>query len=84
MRKGSAVWGPNRMLYGSIFLAMFMSLGHHIDHVIRGNHVGWQGLYTSRPLERVRRKPHEDLAQDRTLRGEPRCPREPGRSNPNH
>jgi len=29
------------MLYGLIFLAMFMSLGHHIDHVIRGNHVGW-------------------------------------------
>jgi hypothetical protein len=29
------------MLYALIFLAMFMSLGHHIDHVIRGNHVGW-------------------------------------------
>jgi len=44
MRKGSTVSGPNRtnrMLYGLIFLAMFMSLGHHIDHVIRGNHVGW-------------------------------------------
>ena len=44
MRKGSAVSGlnrTNRMLYGLIFLAMFMSLGHHIDHVIRGNHVGW-------------------------------------------
>jgi hypothetical protein len=44
MRKGSAVSGPNRtnrILYGLIFLAMFMSLGHHIDHVIRGNHVGW-------------------------------------------
>jgi hypothetical protein len=24
-----------------IFVAMFTSLGHHIDHVIRGNHVGW-------------------------------------------
>jgi hypothetical protein len=35
MRKESAVWGPNRMLYGLIFLAMFKSLGHHIDHVIR-------------------------------------------------
>ena len=42
MQKGSAVWGPNnRVLYGLIFLAMFMSLGHHIDHIIRGNHVGW-------------------------------------------
>lgn len=41
MRKGSAVFGPNRILYGLIFLATLMSLGHHIDHVIRGNHVGW-------------------------------------------
>jgi hypothetical protein len=44
MRNGSAVPGlnrTNRILYSLIFLAMFMSLGHHIDHVIRGNHVGW-------------------------------------------
>jgi len=41
MRKGSAVLGPNKILYGLIFLAIVMSLGHHIDHVIRGNHVGW-------------------------------------------
>src|ERR671918_1267760 len=44
MRKGSTVSGPNRtnrILYGLIFLAMFMSLGHHIDHLIRGNHVSW-------------------------------------------
>ena len=41
VRKGSAVWGSNRILYGLIFLAMFLSLGHHIDHVIRGNNVGW-------------------------------------------
>ncbi len=41
MRKGSAVFGPNRILYGLIYLAMFMSLGHHVDHVIRGNNVGW-------------------------------------------
>jgi hypothetical protein len=41
MRKGSAVWGPNRILYALIYLAMFLSLGHHIDHLIRGNHVGW-------------------------------------------
>jgi hypothetical protein len=24
-----------------IFLALFMSLGNHIDHLIRGNHIGW-------------------------------------------
>ena len=41
MHKGSAVWGSNRVMYLLVFLAMFMSLGHHIDHVIRGNHVGW-------------------------------------------
>ncbi len=41
MSKGSAVFGSNRILYGLIFLAMIMSLGHHIDHIIRGNHVGW-------------------------------------------
>ena len=41
MRKGSAVSMQNRILYGLIFLAMFLSLGHHIDHVIRGNQVGW-------------------------------------------
>jgi hypothetical protein len=28
------------MLYGLIFLAMFLSLGQHIDHIIRGNHIG--------------------------------------------
>jgi hypothetical protein len=31
----------DRTLYALIYLAAFMSLGHHIDHVIRGNHVGW-------------------------------------------
>jgi hypothetical protein len=41
VRKGSAVFMQNRILYGLIFLAMFMSLGHHIDHVFRGNQVGW-------------------------------------------
>src|SRR5918992_2624206 len=41
VRKGSAVFMQNRILYGLIFLAMFMSLGHHIDHIIRGNQVGW-------------------------------------------
>src|SRR3712207_1977366 len=29
------------MLYGLVYLAAFMSMGHHIDHVIRANHVGW-------------------------------------------
>jgi hypothetical protein len=41
VRKGSAVSGISKIMYGLIFLAMFMSLGHHIDHMIRGNHVGW-------------------------------------------
>ena len=41
MRKGSAVSVRDKTLYGLIFLALFMSLGHHIDHVIRGNNVGW-------------------------------------------
>ena len=31
----------DRMLYGLVYLAAFMSLGHHVDHVIRGNNVGW-------------------------------------------
>src|SRR5918997_3528636 len=41
MRKGSAVSMQNRILCGLIFLAMFLSLGHHIDHIIRDNNVGW-------------------------------------------
>ncbi len=31
----------DRRLYGLIYLALFLSIGHHIDHAIRGNHVGW-------------------------------------------
>lgn len=31
----------DRTLYLLTFLAVAMSLGHHIDHVIRGNAVGW-------------------------------------------
>jgi len=31
----------DRRLYALIYLAALMALGHHIDHVIRGNHVGW-------------------------------------------
>lgn len=30
-----------RVVYGLIYLAAFMSLGHHVDHIIRGNHIGW-------------------------------------------
>ncbi len=31
----------DRRLSGLVFLATVLSLGHHIDHIIRGNHVGW-------------------------------------------
>lgn len=31
----------DRVLYGLIALATLLSLGHHLDHIIRGNHVGW-------------------------------------------
>ena len=31
----------NRFIYVLIYLAAFLSLGHHVDHIIRGNHVGW-------------------------------------------
>ena len=31
----------NKTLYGLVLLATFMSLGHHVDHVLRGNHTGW-------------------------------------------
>ena len=41
MSKRSAGFRSKRIMYGLIFLAMIMSLGHHIDYVIRGNHVGW-------------------------------------------
>ncbi len=41
MQKGSAAYMRNRTLYGLIYLAAFMSLGHHIDHAIRSNHIGW-------------------------------------------
>lgn len=41
---------PSRMLYGMIYLTMFMSLGHHADHMIRGNHVGWPLLEYPTPF----------------------------------
>lgn len=31
----------DRRAYVLISVATFLSLGHHLDHVIRGNHVGW-------------------------------------------
>lgn len=31
----------DRTLYGLVALAALMSIGHHVDHVVRGNHVGW-------------------------------------------
>ena len=31
----------DRVLYVFISLALVFSLGHHVDHLIRGNHVGW-------------------------------------------
>jgi hypothetical protein len=41
MQRGSSISVQRRTLYGLVYLAMFLSLGHHIDHVIRGNNVGW-------------------------------------------
>lgn len=32
---------PDKKLYGLTFLAAFLALGHHVDHIIRGNNVGW-------------------------------------------
>ncbi len=31
----------DRRAYVLIVLSTILSLGHHVDHVIRGNHVGW-------------------------------------------
>ncbi len=31
----------DRTVYALVALAALMSIGHHVDHVIRGNHVGW-------------------------------------------
>jgi len=33
--------GVDRRLLGLIALATVFGLGHHVDHLIRGNHVGW-------------------------------------------
>ena len=37
---GDRTGTSDRVLYGLIALAVVLSLGHHIDHVIRGNNVG--------------------------------------------
>lgn len=31
----------NRRLYALILIALVLAVGHHLDHIIRGNHVGW-------------------------------------------
>ncbi|MEX5258039.1 hypothetical protein [Kocuria arenosa] len=31
----------NRRLYALILIALLLAVGHHLDHLIRGNHVGW-------------------------------------------
>ncbi len=31
----------SKTVYGLVCLATLMSVGHHVDHIIRGNHVGW-------------------------------------------
>lgn len=33
--------GGNRRLLALVLLSTLFGLGHHLDHVIRGNHVGW-------------------------------------------
>ena len=31
----------NRRLYALILIVLVLAVGHHLDHIIRGNHVGW-------------------------------------------
>ena len=31
----------NSRLYALIIIALALAVGHHIDHIVRGNHVGW-------------------------------------------
>jgi hypothetical protein len=33
--------GTNRVLYLVVLLPTLLGAAHHIDHIIRGNHVGW-------------------------------------------
>jgi hypothetical protein len=41
MMAGDGTDAAERRLYLLIALAVIMSVGHHVDHVIRGNNVGW-------------------------------------------
>lgn len=40
-KRADAGAGQERGLYVLIGLALLFAIGHHLDHVIRGNHVGW-------------------------------------------
>ncbi len=31
----------DRRLYALILIALVLAVGHHLDHIVRGNHVGW-------------------------------------------
>lgn len=33
--------GVDRRLFGLLIISTTIGLGHHFDHIIRGNHVGW-------------------------------------------
>ncbi len=37
-------------LYALILITSVMTLGHHIDHIIRGNHIGWPFSGTITPF----------------------------------
>ena len=41
MMNGAVAARDDRKLYALVALALVMSIGHHVDHVIRGNNVGW-------------------------------------------
>lgn len=40
-RRGGRGARRDSVLYGLIALAGLLSVGHHLDHAIRGNHLGW-------------------------------------------
>ena len=41
MTSAANVESADRKLYVLVALALVFSVGHHVDHVIRGNNVGW-------------------------------------------
>lgn len=41
MRDFSDICGSKEVLIKLIFLSGILGIGHHLDHIIRGNHVGW-------------------------------------------